>query len=161
MENCKLKNWLISRIDKNKNYYEDTLNIPQSKNKNLSLYQKYYDINSIYDIDLELNDKITIEYIKMRIKSNTFNTELIELISSLEVYQQDNKVRELLIPNNSNRAHANFLFKEIIDCANKESNLINEPEFNEDTLIYATKPIFDKSMKEKFYEFCMNNSLKK
>lgn len=67
---------------------------------------------------------------------------LMELDKYIERYYFDNTKIEILLKPNSNRYHVNQLFKSIIDHVHD-----NQLEIN-----------FDKSVKDKFYQFCFKFS---
>jgi hypothetical protein len=60
---------------------------------------------------------------------------------------------DVFIPPNTNRFHANHLFKQLVD-KNLEYNMYydlgNDKPY----------PMFDVTMKDAFYRFCMNNTYK-
>ena len=165
---AELKKWLNKSIDINVPYpYGITSNeFMTSGVCEYELYNSYYSGQN--DIDIEMNDKITIEYVKHMLKTDVEeckkNREIQEILQSLEIYKKDNKViKDILIPNNTKRAHANILYKRMIDCAKDGNLLIETPEIdnNNTGMSFYYQAIFDKTMKDKFYEFCMQNSLKK
>jgi hypothetical protein len=163
-ERQQLKKWLESKINKlEESYYKPQYIITGGRNNPLN-YDLYYDENKDkdknIDLDLELNDKVTIKYMKNLVKNDINfckkDEETQNILKSIETFGK----KEIIIPNNTNRAHANYLFKKMIDISNNDGLLIEIPIFgNED--IEEFFPVFDKSMKEKFYNFCMTNSLKK
>lgn len=61
----------------------------------------------------------------------------------------------------TNLYECNLLFKQMVDMANDMDMDINIPDVDENGMITETtcKKIFNKKMKESFYEFIKNNSL--
>lgn len=64
----------------------------------------------------------------------------------------------VLIPANTNRYHANYLFKSMIDCADDFDMIYTykDPRTNESVCLN----LVDKNFKDQFYEFCYDNTEK-
>lgn len=68
----------------------------------------------------------------------------------------DNREIDVLIPPNTNRYHANYLFKRMVDYA-YENDMIYEIGDLE-TQSYISTPLVTPSLKHAFYSFCYKNS---
>jgi hypothetical protein len=143
--NNKLNKWLNMPLEKGENILIPPVSTYKTANKyNLDDFHIYYTENNEKDIDIKIaNDKLYL-----------FNFP--EASKSIEDYG-DNK--QILIPQNSNHAHCSFLFKLLVNTIHDEKIYLDVPIIYKNNLIeYFKEPIFDKSMKDKFYEFCMKNS---
>lgn len=102
-------------------------------------YDKYYMVN---DIDMKMNDEGLIAIMNtMSLEDIMKDQELVDIYNSMEKYVSNGKSKYVLIPRNTNRAHVNYLYKRLIDLAT-----------------YNNIQVFDKTMKESFYNFCYENS---
>ena len=68
----------------------------------------------------------------------------------------DNREIDILIPPNTNRYHANYLFKRMVDFTYNNDMLYEIG--NPSTQSYDTVPLITPSFKHAFYAFCYNNS---
>lgn len=93
------------------------------------------------DTDVKKNQQFYLEM--FRIPDTTKETKTIrQLKDNVEYY--DN--REMLLKPNTNRFHANYLFKRLVDyCL-------------ENNLNYPTGPMFNVGLKNDFYKFCYENT---
>lgn len=68
----------------------------------------------------------------------------------------DTREIDVIIPPNSNRYHANYLFKKMVDYSIKNDQCydIEDPKMG----IYESHILIDPSLKDAFYAFCYNNS---
>jgi hypothetical protein len=64
----------------------------------------------------------------------------------------------ILIAPNTNRYHVNYLFKQLIDHCSLNSMFVEEEDNRGKIHVLA---LFDKNFKDKFYEFCYNNTTNK
>lgn len=85
------------------------------------------------DIDCQLNDKN---------KLMLNNLEHEDMINSIECFGKT----KILIPTGTNRRHAYYLFKNLVNCTENNGLYINNT------------PVFSADMKEAFYKFCLDNS---
>jgi aspartate/glutamate racemase len=145
-----LEKWLRQPIDENKEVFIG------SKYSNIYMgrhdpakYPIYFDGNN--DIDIKMNDEAIVGIVKFNetdIK-NSKDKELIQMHNSCEKYGD----KMIVFPRNTNRAHANYLFKRMIDLIHLNYlGLSIDPE-NDSKIA-----IVDTSMKQSFYEFCMQYS---
>lgn len=142
----KLKKWLNTELKNN--------------NTNSVVFKQKFNNTPLYycnssDIDIEMNDESMIYAITTN-ELDTSSTEVNHTGNILSL--EDNNT--MLIPYNKNRKHALYLFKQSIDCVfNNKLNLIL-PQYDKDTNTceFIQLPLFTKTMKKSFYEFCMNNS---
>jgi hypothetical protein len=148
----KLKKWLNTELKNN--------------NINSVVFKQKFNNTPLYycnssDIDIEMNDESMIYAITTNELVNPIGNTYIsntptELGNILSL--EDNNT--MLIPYNKNRKHALYLFKQSIDCVfDNRLNLIL-PQYDKDTNTceFIKLPLFTKTMKKSFYEFCMNNS---
>nr|QBK89359.1 MAG: hypothetical protein LCMiAC02_04540 [Mimivirus LCMiAC02] len=148
----------------------------RSSIKNMNEYNEYYKKN---DQDIKANDvkvlKLLNEYDKcLRLKNKDWqedknmlenilqeldinSEELYHIYNIIEVYTVYNKTKtphkiEILIPPNTNRAHAHYLFKNIKDCDYKYQYKNRNNEI-------ITFDLLGKNFKNKFYNFCYKNTI--
>lgn len=106
----------------------------------------YYDNDNDNDSDMKNNDKLSVQLIE--------NLTVEELKQDKELAKLDSYRDHILLHPNTNRYHANYLFRKLVDYSydNKLEYLYPNPYKKE--LIN----LMDKSLKESFYRFCHNNS---
>ena len=138
LSNNNLDKWLNKVL----NNYETTIQ-PYKSDNNKQLY--YDDIN---DIDFNANDEILSQII-----TNMTDTELDE---NPELKKLNEYMDHILINPDTNRYHANLLFRQLIDFSHE--NDFNYKIYNDITNEYDKKNLLNKSMKKSFYEFCYNYS---
>ena len=76
--------------------------------------------------------------------------------SEEDEYANDTREIDIIIPPNSNRYHANYLFKKMVDYS-IENNMcygIEDPNFG----TYGSHMLIYPELKRAFYSFCCNNS---
>jgi hypothetical protein len=147
----KLKTWLDNKLD---NYTESKYEIPikafQTSGKyDREIYEVYYDKN---DIDEQMNTT----YIENEKYIEPEKCDPYDCQQSIEEYGE----KKMLMPQNTKRAHCSYLYKLLLDTTIEKNMYIATPKISGSMIEYIEYPIFDKSMKEKFYSFCMENSLK-
>ena len=164
--NISLQNWLDSKVSDStiKDKYEvNDYNLPPHSNsssryKNIHTFQKYYD--GIDDQDVEASDSFYTGLLETMRDTNPKDIrkdpQLKFLDSINEVYKQDDHKLSVLIPPNSNRHHTNYLFKQLVDCSdyNNMNYVISDSKNTQDI------PYIDVNIKDAFYKFCQDNTLK-
>jgi hypothetical protein len=133
----KYKKWLDSKvgditITNKMEIFKNTITPYKSKNDILTYYENDDDFDDQYE---ELHDYI--------IYGGSLDSKKILDVSKY--------IDHTLIPINTNRYHANYLFRQLIDYA-IENNM--KYTFQEKCIGF----LVDKSMKDNFYKFCYNNS---
>jgi deoxyhypusine synthase len=155
--NYDLKKWLNNKMDKHElSFYKPPYDYIKTGGSNYPEdYKLFYSKN---DIDDKMNSMVTIEQIKNIVTNNKemikTDKELQNMLKSIETYGK----KSIIIPNNTNRAHANYLFKELVKEVEENRMYIEIPTLQKDYIEYNEVPIFDKKMKDSFYKFCMENS---
>lgn len=134
---CKYTKWLDSKVNDvtitNKmEIFENTITPYNSQNDITAYYENDNDFNDQYE---GLHDYI--------IHNNSFVSKKMEDISQY--------MDHTLIPINTNRYHANSLFRQLIDYTIKNNMKYILQGDNIGSL-------FDKSMKDNFYKFCYEKS---
>ena len=129
-----MKIWLNDTVDDifDREQYENTDDI-------LPMYYGKYSLDKYYhknDYDLYAND------INIQDTNNKF----------IDKYIDDYKDYQILIPPQTNRFHANQLFKKMIDCS--IDNKFEYKIYDENTNKYVSVPLIDTSIKNDFYKFC-------
>lgn len=132
MNNISLTSWLKKRTKS-----ESPLNITIKDD-----YDLYYNDN---DIDMKLNNNLEI----MMIEDGEMNYD----DTYIERYSTGEKV---FINPETKRYHISQLYKQLINF-NEDNNLNISYPISDNK--YIEIDIFNKDMKEKFYEFCKNNNI--
>ena len=130
----------IKASDKNylsvlKHYNGEKSELCANKNKFLFFGQKASLLLEPYDND-------TLQYMKKRVER--YNTNKPE------------HSKEILIPPNTYRYHANYLFKRIIDYVEHNGCMYEYDDSRKKKVIKFK--LVDKVMKDAFYKFCYNNT---
>lgn len=114
-------------------------------------YASHYDKITYYienDSDLNANEMILYQLIdNMTDKELSGDTK----INKLSVYMD-----HILLRPNTNRYHANSLFRQLIDFS--YDNNYNYNIYNVNAREYINVNLMDLSLKESFYKFCHDNS---
>lgn len=143
-----LKKWLDSKVFDNsiRSVYDindDTIkHYPSHYKKDI-----YYNFD---DDDIHKSDKLSLNVI--------INMSDDELESEPELKKLSNYVDHILLNPNTNRYHANYLFRQLID--NSYDNEYDYNIYNMSTKSTDLMNLIDKSLKESFYKFCYDNSSK-
>nr|QBK88858.1 MAG: hypothetical protein LCMiAC01_05400 [Mimivirus LCMiAC01] len=155
-----MKEWLNSKIadpDVEDLYSEDGSCLPFTHHIiKLRDYNKYYtNKDKDQDQDVLASDDSYIQKINEynKNKENNKNNKHLEYLDKrMEIYTN----KKIFIPPNSNRYHANYLFKKMIDFSERDYN------YNKDgdgTMYNKIEYILvDKNMKNAFYEFCYEHT---
>jgi hypothetical protein len=156
----KLSNWLAEKVDPyTTEYYEP----PIKKYSTAGVYKDTNFMKYYTNTDVEIgNSKEVVAATINAIKYGCYDTDNVAVLKAIETYGPSNSGQQVVIPQNSKLAHANYLFKRLIDVTeSKELSVeVVETDRRTGTVSYVNAPIFDKSMKEKFYSFCMQNTEK-
>lgn len=146
----KLKTWLNKKMDE----YTATIYYPPvSEFKTSGKYEEdHYDLYyNKDDIDMKMNDNTVCEFAEAETDQDEKNIN-----NSVEDYGKE----KVFIPQNTNRSHCSYLLKLLIHETEKSNLYINVPTIKGEMIEYHEMAIFDKNMKENFYKFCMENSIK-
>jgi len=159
----RIKKWLDLKvedkmIESKYAMYDWSLNPYLDEYEDLELFYRYYNEN---DQDIKAIDVFYLENLEFMRENGTFydNEELEYLDTLIERYIDENGVikKRVFIAPNTNRYHANYLFKQIIDnCIN--NNLVYD--FSDEDGNVESLLLFDVNMKDKFYKFCYDNTTK-
>jgi hypothetical protein len=135
----KLEYWLESKNNKS-----NISNTHLDKIVAINDFNLYYD-NSYLDIDVKLNDYL--EILMIEAGETSFSKKNIEYYSTGQ---------KIFINPFSNRFYPSQLFKLLINYNQNIRDIFYPLNSNKSIKIN----IFDKTMKEKFYEFCKDNRIK-
>jgi hypothetical protein len=144
----KIDIWLDEKV--NDKYIDNKY---YTTNYTLKPYTSHYDFNTYYkdnDMDINASNKKLYDCIT---NSSKNDLEDNDFIYNLSLY-----IDHLLINPNTNRNHANTLFRQLIDYSfdnNFDYNL-----FNYNSNEYELINLMDVSMKKSFYKFCYDYSFK-
>jgi len=147
----KLEQWLDSKVN------DKTILIKEEINKNsIPHYQSQYAKSNYYtndDTDLKSNNELMFDII-----NNTKRNKLDKYLLPLSQYMD-----HILLYPNTNRYHANYLFRKLIDTTKNNNYIYNNEynEYNEETNNYKSINLIDISLKKAFYKFCYDNTIKK
>lgn len=140
----KLDQWLDSKVD-------DNITSKYDLNEHtLSPYYSHYAKNAYYtenDTDMKNCDQYHTNLFQ------TFNDEVIDADPNLT--KMSEYMDHLYICPNSNRYHANYLFRMLVDYSN--DNNFDYKIYNENTGKKENVNLMDVSLKKSFYEFCFKN----
>lgn len=73
-----------------------------------------------------------------------------------EIIEPDNREIDILIAPNTNRYHANYLFKRMVDYVYENEMFYEIGDLENET--YNVMALVEPSLKNSFYEFCYNNT---
>ncbi len=172
-----VNNWLDSKINNSliKTKYSMSgayLLMKSSIIKNMEDYDEYYKKN---DYDLRANDKTVLKFLDyyyncLKFKNKNWEEEkkmleqilqqqdinkeeLDHIYNIIEIYNSTTNVPyKILIPPNTYRAHAHYLFKNI-----KDNNYRYQYKNRKGKVI--TFNLLGKNFKNKFYKFCYKNTI--
>ncbi|QKF94026.1 hypothetical protein QKU48_gp0568 [Fadolivirus algeromassiliense] len=116
-------------------------------------YYSYYEMSTYYDendSDMKKSENMTLQYI-----NNSTEEELEEDKELLKLSQYADHI--LLYPN-TNRYHANSLFRQLIDYS--YNNNYDYNIYDPDTRQVSLNNLMDKALKKSFYKFCYDNTYK-
>jgi molybdenum cofactor biosynthesis enzyme MoaA len=161
----KVNTWLNSKI--NGNEIESIYDVgdhcmPKKKKPYKVQFEEYYDKD---DTDIKASAKYIIEIINELKENNELedNDYYNELDFYMERYENDendenDENNEILIPPSSNRHFANNLLKNMIDYS-IDNNFDYKIQDEETEDIYDMN-LFNKYIKDDFYQFCYDNTYK-
>jgi hypothetical protein len=162
--NNNLIRWLTSKVndDTIHSIYDDseyTLNNFLNEYEYIDDYTEFYndgDIDMVLNTDPLINDK-SMSHLVERYRPASFFKQDTWAKSNKKVkvkeLSNDNRSIDIFIPPNSNRYHTNYLFKKLVD-----ESLKNDMYYHLDSV--DPYRLFDITMKESFYKFCMKNTIK-
>ena len=145
MKKNKMIQWLDSKV--NDNTIENKSKVSDNSLKHyMSKYPKYYYYTED-DIDLNSHNNYLYNLIKGMSRE--------ELENDIELLKMNNYMDHLLLSPNTNRYHANSLFRQLLDHSiNNEFNYLLNDE-NKEKMHFN---LIDNSLKNSFYKFCYENS---
>ncbi len=144
----KLDSWLNSKVSDN------TLDKYTIGEYSLRPYYSKYDEQCYYiknDSDMEMNDKIQ----QFGETSETNETNETNETSETNIYND-----HIFLYPNTNRYHANYLFRQLVDVS--YDNNFNYTVYNKNgkNIEHNYFNLIDVTFKETFYQFCHDNTLK-
>jgi len=161
-----IKSWLDSQLpDTETKYSEDGSCLPFGRDRYIADFKDYYNDN---DQDIKASDKTYLSILKHYDKSDRdlyqiqgqYDDNTIQYMKErVERYINTNKPehsKEILIPPNTYRYHANYLFKKIIDYVEHNGCMYEYYDSRKGKTMKFK--LFDKNMKDAFYKFCYDNT---
>lgn len=150
--------WLDEKIEDERietRYSKNEDMIYKETKKPMEDYNKYYKEG---DSDERASDKVRIDLIKTLEMCDELreDEEMSYIESVMERYMDElGNEKNILIPPNTYRYHANYIFKKMIETCEEEGYIYEDigPE--------GYMQLIDVNFKKDFYEFCYNNTCKR
>lgn len=122
------------------------------ENHKLNESDNFCECDDSKELSFKNNDKLqSLDNYVERYVSN-------DVILSGKFDKEKQEEKEVLIPPSTNRYHANYLFKKLVDYAYNNNYSYNI--YDKKTGKYINMHVFDKDMKSPFYEFCFSKTSK-
>lgn len=155
--------WLDSRVTDPEDTHMQKQRVPTLS---MNVYHRYYKGDTDQDIKSSDNFSISLlDDMKRNSPQEIRSDKHLTLLDTVTERYTDNSnkdkstIKSVLIRPDTNRHHANFLFKRLVDfCDNNDFNYCS---LNPSTYEYETMNLIDTSFKDSFYKFCYDNTHKK